>query len=242
MSIKAESLPPNHVFDFLANDPAPELEDPVMKVEEDLIEDLEDDLDMDINEDKEDESETPPLSIDPIMMSDYQITTSDFLPWIPPPHPSTYKVRGPSSAVLEAPYLVGCPLLVVASKVALHHRKIEALCVRADKIKNMQTHVLSLVTKVDGVSDAQVADNIDIAELQPRMAAVEEGVYTLAELGVIVASKLDETETRVLKMRHIVDNYPRGPVDSLRGNRSTAWEYRDYKPENVDIRDRLTGC
>ncbi|GJZ49173.1 hypothetical protein Tco_0603363 [Tanacetum coccineum] len=137
----AEPLPPNHVFDFPTNDSTPELEDPVMEVEEDPMEDLEEDpeedLDMDLDEDKDND--------DDWLMA--PITTSDFLPWIPLTQPNIYEVGGPSSAVPE----------------------------------------------VDGVSDAQVADNIAIAELQPRMDAVEEGVQTLAEQGVLVASKLDET-------------------------------------------------
>ncbi|GJW99851.1 hypothetical protein Tco_0183765 [Tanacetum coccineum] len=184
LSIMAEPLSPDHVFNFPANDPTLELEDPAMEVEEDPIEDLKEDLDMDIDEDEEDEweedddwlmalvtppraasltrSETPPLPIDPIMLSGYQITTSDFLPWIPLTQPSTYEVGGPSSAVPKAPHPVGRPLSIVASRVALHHREIRALCVRADKMKDMQTRALSLVIKVDGVSDAQVADSIAI--------------------------------------------------------------------------------
>ncbi|GKF86465.1 hypothetical protein Tco_0254292 [Tanacetum coccineum] len=128
----AEPLPPNHVFDYPANEPAPELENPIMDVEEDL--------DMDIYE------------------------------------PSTYEVGGPSSTVPEVPYLVGRPLLVAASRVVLHHREIGALYMRANKMENMQTRVLSLVRKVNGVSDPQVPDSISIAELQPRMTAMEEGV------------------------------------------------------------------
>ncbi|GJZ37997.1 hypothetical protein Tco_0584188 [Tanacetum coccineum] len=85
------------------------------------------------------------------MLYGYQITTSDFLPWIPLTQPSTYEVRGPSSAVTKAPHPVGRPLSVVASRVALHHREIEALCMRADKMEDMQTRALSLVIKVDGV-------------------------------------------------------------------------------------------
>ncbi|GJS09846.1 hypothetical protein Tco_0366642 [Tanacetum coccineum] len=194
----AEPLPPDHVFDFLANGSTPELEDPVMEVEEDPIEDLEKDLDIDIDEDEEDEweedddwlmasvtplraasltrSETPPLPIDPIMLPDYQITTSYFFPWIPPTQPNTYKVGGPSSVIPEVPHPVGFPLSVVASTVTLHHKEIGELCVRADKMKDMQTHALSLVRKVDGVSDAQVADSIAITELHLRMTAVVEGV------------------------------------------------------------------
>ncbi|GKE08081.1 hypothetical protein Tco_1411632, partial [Tanacetum coccineum] len=204
------------------------LDDPVMEVEEDPIEDLEEDLDMDIVEDKEDEwkgdddwlmalvtppraasltrSETPPLPIDPIML--------------------TYEVVGPSSAVPEASYPVERPLLVVAARVALHHRKIGALCVRADNMEDMQYHALSFVRKVDGVSDAQMADNIAIAELQPRMTIVEEGVQTSAKQGKLVASKLDKTKTQVLEMRDIVDNYPRG---------------QEVRAENQDLRTRLSA-
>nr|GFB07141.1 hypothetical protein [Tanacetum cinerariifolium] len=206
----AELLPPNHVFNFSANDPAPRLEDPVLEVEENPMEDLEEDLDIDIDEDEDEKdeweedddrliatftppradsstrSETPPLPIDPIMLYGYQITTSDFLPWIPLTQPSTYEVRGLSSVIPEAPYPVGRPFLVVASRVALHHKEIEALCVRADKMENMQTCALSLVRKVDGMSDARVVDSISIAELQPRMTAVEDGLQTLAEHGYLL--------------------------------------------------------
>nr|GEY45346.1 hypothetical protein [Tanacetum cinerariifolium] len=62
-----------------------------------------------------------------------------------------------------------------ASRVALHHMKIRALYVRADKIENMETLALSIMRKVDGVIDAQVADNTAITKLQPWMTAVEEG-------------------------------------------------------------------
>ncbi|GJV03274.1 hypothetical protein Tco_1336843 [Tanacetum coccineum] len=48
---------------------------------------------------------------------------------------------------------------VVASRVALHHREIGALYVRADKMEDMQTRALPLLRKVDGVSDPQVPDN-----------------------------------------------------------------------------------
>ncbi|GJT22794.1 hypothetical protein Tco_0892731 [Tanacetum coccineum] len=61
------------------------------------------------------------------------------------------------------------------------------------------------VRKVNGASDAQVANGIAIGELQPRMTTVEEGVRTLAEQGKLVAGKLDETKTQALEMRGILD-------------------------------------
>ncbi|GKG54028.1 hypothetical protein Tco_0557551, partial [Tanacetum coccineum] len=60
-----EPLSPNYVFDFPTNDPALELEDPVMEVEEDSDEEPEEnpeeepeeDPNMDIDKDEEDEWE-----------------------------------------------------------------------------------------------------------------------------------------------------------------------------------------
>ncbi|GJQ95391.1 putative reverse transcriptase domain-containing protein [Tanacetum coccineum] len=100
---------PNHMIDFPANEPALELEDPVMEVDEDPMEDPDEDSNMDIDENEED----------------------DF-----------YEVGGASSAVPEAPYLVGHPLPIIAARVSLHHEDIGALCVRADKMEYMQTSLL----------------------------------------------------------------------------------------------------
>nr|GEY02435.1 hypothetical protein [Tanacetum cinerariifolium] len=184
---------PNHIIDFLANEPALELEDPIMEVEEDPKEDTE----IDIGKDEEDEWEEdddwlmvpviPPRAADfpanePALKLEDPIMEVEEDPMEDPEEYSdidideneeddTYEVGGLSSAVPKAPYPVGRHLLVVAARVALHHEEIGALCVRADKIEYMQT---SLVRKVDGVSDTQVADSIAIGELQPRITTVEE--------------------------------------------------------------------
>ncbi|GKD95547.1 hypothetical protein Tco_1379444, partial [Tanacetum coccineum] len=47
--------------------------------------------------------------------------------------------------------LVTPPRAASLTRVALHHREIRALCVRADKMEDMQTRALYLVIKVDGV-------------------------------------------------------------------------------------------
>nr|GEV03497.1 Gag-Pol polyprotein [Tanacetum cinerariifolium] len=155
-----EPVPPDHVIDFIANDSALGLHDPVMEVKEKTIEDLEEYLDMDIDEDKEDEWEE----------EDAWLMAQSHLPKLLLPDES---------------YLVGRPLLVVGSRVSLHHREIRALCVRVDKMENMQTYALSLLRK------------------------------TLAKKGVLVSSNLDETKTHVLEMRDIMDNYPRGQIPQL---------------------------
>ncbi|GJY89732.1 hypothetical protein Tco_0504928 [Tanacetum coccineum] len=141
-----QALSLDHVFDFPANDPALELEDPVMEVEEDPKEYPEEDQVTPPNAVSLTSSETPPLPssipsplpIDPIMLPDYQITTQDFLPWITLTRPSTFDVGGPSSsAVPVAPHPVGCPLSVVGSAVAQHHQKIRALYVRTNKMESI---------------------------------------------------------------------------------------------------------
>ncbi|GJT39052.1 hypothetical protein Tco_0938917 [Tanacetum coccineum] len=216
-----EPLSPNYVFDFPTNDPALKLEDPVMEVEEDSDEEPEEnpeeepeeDSNMDVDKDEEDEWEEDEWEEDDDWL---MIATPEFLPWIPLTQPNTYEVGGPSSAIPNAPHPVGRPLLVVASRVALHHKEIRALHVRADEMESKQTRTLSLVRKVDGLSDAQVADSISIGKFQPKITIIEEGVKIVTGQGELVASKLDDTETQVLEMRDIVDNNPHRQVDALR--------------------------
>ncbi|GKA14097.1 putative reverse transcriptase domain-containing protein [Tanacetum coccineum] len=149
-----------------------------------------------------------PLLIDLIMLPNHQITTADFLPWIPPTQHrfqhNTYEVGGPSSATIEAPHSTRRPPSVVAPYDTFHHQEVAALYVRLERVESIQTDLrrseeaiirdirwlgerdeliqrrtLSLVRRVDGLSDDQVADSIDVSELQPRMATVEERVQTL---------------------------------------------------------------
>ncbi|GJV99094.1 hypothetical protein Tco_1554346 [Tanacetum coccineum] len=189
---------------------------------------------MDINEDEEDEweedndwlmasvtppravsltrSETLPLPIDPIMLSSYQITTSDFIPWIPPTQASTYEVGGPFSAVPEASHPGGHFLFIVTSHDALHHQELAAL--HRDEVIRRRT--LSLVRRVDGLRDDRVADSIAISKLQPRITTVEERVQTLVEDGEYVQDILNVVDTEIAELRDVVDDYPCGQVDTLR--------------------------
>ncbi|GKF57137.1 hypothetical protein Tco_0170674, partial [Tanacetum coccineum] len=103
-----------------------------MEVEEDPMEDS--NMDIDVNEEDEWEEDDDWLMalVTPPRATSFQL--------------SSYEVGGASLVVPEAPYHMGCPLPVVAARVALHHEEIRALCMRADKMKYMQT---SLVRKVD---------------------------------------------------------------------------------------------
>ncbi|GKF03731.1 hypothetical protein Tco_0030654, partial [Tanacetum coccineum] len=72
----------------------------------------------------------------------------------------------------------------------------------------------SLVRKIDGVSDAQVANDIAIGELQPRVSTIEEEVHALTEQGVLIAGGCTE-----------------------RGGRWTA----GYATASADLKDCLAG-
>ncbi|GKA93727.1 hypothetical protein Tco_0815713 [Tanacetum coccineum] len=181
---------PNHIFDFPANEPTSEADDPVIEAEEikeDLVEnpeeDSEKDLKTDINEDEEEEED--------------KLEEKEDDDWL--------MVR---SHLRELPCSHTAPI-----RVAMHHQEIRGLCIRAESLEHMYG---SLVRKIDGVSDAQVANDIAIGELQPKVSTIEEEVHALTEQGVLIAGKLDETETQVLEMQDKVNNYLCGQVDALR--------------------------
>nr|GEX37043.1 ribonuclease H-like domain-containing protein [Tanacetum cinerariifolium] len=127
--------------------------------------------------------------------------------------PSTYEVSGPSTVALEAPFPVGQPLLVMARQVAIHHREIEGLCIRA---KNLEHEHGTLVRKIQDVSDAKVDDDIAIGELRPMVTTLEGRVEVLASQHDGVMDKVVEVEEKFLKMQDKVNNYPCGQVDGLR--------------------------
>nr|GEU33573.1 hypothetical protein [Tanacetum cinerariifolium] len=75
---------------------------------------------------------------------------------------------------------------------------------------------LSLVRRVDNLSDDQVANSIAILELQPRMTAAEDRVESLAQDVKHVQDVLDVAETKVVELRYRVDAYSREQVDAFR--------------------------
>ncbi|GJR96351.1 hypothetical protein Tco_0268525 [Tanacetum coccineum] len=81
------------------------------------------------------------------------------------PSPSTYKVGGPSTAATE-----GYSLSLSAPGFPMPSSVIEDLCTHMGNLGH--GHGL-LVKKVIKVSDVEVADNITIGEIGPRVSAVE---------------------------------------------------------------------
>nr|GEW68755.1 hypothetical protein [Tanacetum cinerariifolium] len=224
----------DHVVDFPDDDLAVEIEegpkeDQDMNInEEDPMEDqgMDFETDDEIEEYEDDEDwlitpVTPPRAVTPVY--------------------STYKVGGPSSTEPEAPHLVGHPLSIVAFCDALHHQELTALHVRLDGVESIQTEVrwferaimrdvgwlgerdeiiqrrtLSLVRRVDGLSDDRVADSIVILELPPRMNTIEEILQTLIGDAEYIQDVLDVVDTKIAELRDRVDDYPCKQVDTLR--------------------------
>nr|GEX42704.1 hypothetical protein [Tanacetum cinerariifolium] len=150
---------------------------------------------------------TPPRAATPVRLNMPPLSFATSTPLlIDPIRYSTYEVGGPSSAILEAPHPVGRPLSVVASRDVLRHQELACLHVRLNGVESIQTKVrrseraivrdvrwvgerneiiqcrtLSLVRRVNGLSDDRVADSIAISELQRRMYTMEERVQTLVD-------------------------------------------------------------
>nr|GEV80934.1 hypothetical protein [Tanacetum cinerariifolium] len=83
---------------------------------------------------------------------------------------STYEVGGLSTATS-----VGYTLSSMASGVATQPQMIDELCVR---MSNLEYRHEELVKKMVKVSDVEVADSITIGEIHPRVATVEEQLWT----------------------------------------------------------------
>ncbi|GJX06034.1 hypothetical protein Tco_0193966 [Tanacetum coccineum] len=161
---------------------------PDADLEVEIEEGPKDDQDMDIDEEDPEEDQVINFEDDDDEVQEFQ-------------H-DTYEVGGLSLATPEAPHLVGHPLSVVAFR--------DAAPPEARSFTHYTRRTLSLVRRVDGLSDDRVADSIAISELQPRMATIEERVQTLVEDGEFVQDVLDVVDTEIAELKDRVDDYPRG--------------------------------
>ncbi|GJY19063.1 hypothetical protein Tco_0390554 [Tanacetum coccineum] len=109
------------------------------------------------------------------------------MPFMPPP--STYEVGDPSTAAAE-----GHSLALLAPGDPVPPSVIEDLCTRMGNLEH--GHGL-LVKKAIKVSDAEVADNITIGEIGPRVSTVEGQVQVMASQMVQAVSRLEQVGTHV---------------------------------------------
>nr|GEX07367.1 hypothetical protein [Tanacetum cinerariifolium] len=106
---------------------------------------------------------------------------------------STYEVRGPSTVEIE-----GSSSPLPAPGLPVPPTMIEDLSTR---LGNLEYKHGVLMRKMEEASDAEVADNITIGEIQPRVATVEEHVQVMESRTVHVVSGLKEIESRVQQLR-----------------------------------------
>ncbi|GKB28955.1 putative reverse transcriptase domain-containing protein [Tanacetum coccineum] len=183
LSIIDAPLLPDHVFDFFAAEPVPELaEAPGNKngwiewdvplggeMDEPMVDprfDKEEDLDMFMDDDDDVWDEDDEWLMAPVTPPRGTVTV-----------PSTYEVGGPSTTTL-----VGNPLAIMAPGVAMQPQVIDDLCIR---IGNLEYRHGVLTRKID------------------------EG---MASQAVQVVSKLEEMETRVQQVKSRVDIHPGGQM------------------------------
>nr|GEU68289.1 hypothetical protein [Tanacetum cinerariifolium] len=69
-----------------------------------------------------------------------------------------------------------------------------------------------LTRKIKEVSDAEVADNIAIGEIHPRVATVREQIHVMESQARQVVSRLKESKTRVQQVESRVDTHPSGQM------------------------------
>nr|GEX50582.1 hypothetical protein [Tanacetum cinerariifolium] len=117
---------------------------------------------------------------------------------------SPYEVGGPSTVVVEGPSSpLPAPRLLVPPTV------IENLSTR---LGNLEYRHGVLTRKMEEVSDAEVADNIAIREIYPRVATVGEQIQVMgSQIGQMV-SRLKEIEIRVQQVKSRVDPHPSGQM------------------------------
>ncbi|GKC57853.1 hypothetical protein Tco_1085451 [Tanacetum coccineum] len=100
------------------------------------------------------------------------------------PSPSTYEVGGSSTAAAE-----GHSFTLLPPEILLPSSVIKDLCTR---MVNLEYGHGLLLKKVIMVSDAEVADNIAIGEISPRVSTMEGQMQVLASQMVQVVSESEQ--------------------------------------------------
>ncbi|GJZ00580.1 putative ribonuclease H-like domain-containing protein [Tanacetum coccineum] len=158
---------------------------PVMDMEEDLA------MMFGVEGDSSDDDFEGPEGDEEVWEMDEEWLMAPVTPPLMPvmPLPSTYEVGGSSTAAD-----VGHSLTLLAPKVYVPSSVIKDLCTRMGNLE--YGHGL-LVKKVITVSDAEVADSIDIGEIGPRVSIVEGQMQVMASQMVQVVSGLEQVEAHV---------------------------------------------
>ncbi|GKA16704.1 hypothetical protein Tco_0696541 [Tanacetum coccineum] len=114
---------------------------------------------------------------------------------------------------------------------------IDDLCVR---MGNLEYEHGDLVKKMDRVSDAQVADDISIRRIWPRVTTVEGQVQVMVSHAVQVVSRLKEIKTRVQQVESRVDTHPSEymAVQGHESRESTLMSYMLWMEERLAVLEK----
>ncbi|GJU91347.1 ribonuclease H-like domain-containing protein [Tanacetum coccineum] len=110
----------------------------------------------------------------------------------------------PSLATSDAPHLVGCPLSVVASRVALYHQELEALHVRLDRVESIQTSLGDPSSRLKEASDgwrarAALEDTrAKVLELWTRLSASESSEMSLITRLLMMEERISALEVNAV--------------------------------------------
>ncbi|GJZ50405.1 hypothetical protein Tco_0604595 [Tanacetum coccineum] len=117
------------------------------------------------------------------------------------------------------------------------HSVIDDLCVR---MGNLEYEHGDLVKKMDRVSDAQVADDISIRRIWPRVTTVEGQVQVMVSHAVQVVSRLKEIKTRVQQVESRVDTHPSEymAVQGHESRESTLMSYMLWMEERLAVLEK----
>nr|GEX09060.1 RNA-directed DNA polymerase, eukaryota [Tanacetum cinerariifolium] len=156
--------------------------------------------------------------------------------------PSTYKVGGPSTAAIEGPsFPLRAPGLPVPPTV------IEDLGTR---LGNLEYKHGVLTRKVEEVSDAEVADNIAIGEIHPRVATVGEqegdGITDSASVSgqnvIVGSSKQVQTLQTALHEIALQNQQLRTRVAEMESHMGIVMPYMLWMEEHLTVLEkRLPG-
>nr|GEY45547.1 hypothetical protein [Tanacetum cinerariifolium] len=154
---------------------------------------------------------------------------------------STYKVRDASTVVVKRP---SSPL--PAPRLHVPPTVIENLSTR---LGNLEYRHGVLTRKMEEVSDAEVANNITIGEIHPRVATVGEQVQVIGSQTGQIMSRLKEIKTRVQHVESRVDTHPSGQMavqgqDVIAGSsqqvQTLQTALHETELQNQQLRTRVT--
>nr|GEX65869.1 hypothetical protein [Tanacetum cinerariifolium] len=117
------------------------------------------------------------------------------------------------------------------------------------RLGNLEYRHRVLTKKMEEVNDAEVADNIAIGEIHPRVAIVREQVQVMESQEGQVVSRLKEIETRVQQVESRVDTHPSGQMavqgqDVIAGSseqvQTLQTALHEIELQNQQLRTRVT--